>query len=120
MTNPSHQRFVERLRAQVPGFEAVYEKHLHEYDELLAHVLFGDLVRFLEDEIRLRGPTSLALRNAMELLEEGMGSPDEALQNLVTVSFIENLNPHDHETFPVFRNLFGPNLRAQMLEVVPR
>jgi hypothetical protein len=51
---------------------------------------------------------------AMSLLEAGMGSPDPLLQELVAVSFIENLDPAD-ESFSTIRKLFGPALEEQYL-----
>jgi hypothetical protein len=112
MTEVTYARFPEQLRTQVPGFDRIYDEHVRDYDEVLPHVLLGDLVRFLLDEVRVQGTRSTALREAMILLERGMGSADPKLQELVAVSFLENLDPEE-QAFPAIRTLFGPYLEEQ-------
>lgn len=112
MTEFGYESFPELLRKQVPGFDRVYDEHVHDYDEVLPHVLLGDLVRFLSDQVREKGAQSAALHEAMSLMEGGMGSADPSLQELVAVSFLENLDPAD-ESFPAIRKLFGPHLEEQ-------
>jgi len=112
MTDLTYENILEALTANVPAFATLYEEHVAKYDEALPHVLFGDLVRFLDNEVRVNGPESAVLAQAMGLLERAMGSQDPKLQELVAVSFIENLEPGE-ATFPAFRRLFGPKLEAQ-------
>jgi hypothetical protein len=104
--------FPEQLRDQVPGFDTIYYEHLHDYDEVLPHVLVGDLVRFLSEEVYCHGSNSTALRPAMSLLERAMSSADPKLQELVVVSFLENLDPED-TAFSTISELFGPNLEEK-------
>jgi hypothetical protein len=108
----AYESIAEELRARVPGFERVYDEHVRDYDEVLPHVLLGDLVRFLDAELRTRGPASHAAREAVSLMEEALASDDPRLQELVVVSFLENLEPAE-ETFPIVRGLFGPRLEAE-------
>jgi hypothetical protein len=108
----SYESIADELRARVPGFERVYDEHVRDYDEVLPHVLLGDLVRFLDAEVRIRGPASHAARATVSLMEEALASDDPRLQELVVVSFLENLDPAD-ETFPTVRGLFGPRLEAE-------
>jgi hypothetical protein len=112
MTDLTYDTFAARLRHEVPGFEHVYDEHVADYDEVLPHVLLGDLVRFLSREIEVRGAQSVAVRQAMSLLEEGMGSGEPRLQELVAVSFLENLDSAD-ASFSTIRTLFGPSLEEQ-------
>lgn len=112
MTALDFVTFSEQLRARVPGFDRIYDEHLQQHDELLPHVLLGELVRFLSDEIRRHGEHSATLHHAMGLLERGMGSADPRLQELVAVSFLENLDPAD-PAFRAIRKLFGPRLSEQ-------
>lgn len=112
MIELTYENILGALRTSVPGFDQLYEEHLSKYDEALPHVLFGDLVRFLDKEVRLNGPFSPVLAAAMGVLERAMGSQDPKLEELVAVSFIENLEPGE-VTFPAFRRLFGPSLEAQ-------
>lgn len=112
MTAITYDSFADQLRREVPGFEHVYNEHVADYDQVLPHVLLGDLVRFLSREVELHGATSAALRQAMSLLEGGMGSRDPRLQELVAVSFLENLDPTD-ASFSTIRTFFGPRLDEQ-------
>jgi hypothetical protein len=84
------QEVVDRLLADVPEFREEYEEHLRFMDgELLLHVLFGDLTRFLvaaeaaDDEVLV----ARCLASMDRLLREA----DQETQNLVRVSFVENL-----------------------------
>lgn len=116
MTVLDYEHFAELLRAQVTGFDRIYDQHVRDYDQVLPHVLLGDLVRFLSDEVRIHGEGSKALCEAMDLLERGMGSADPKLQELVAVSFLENLDPGD-EAFPAIHRLYGPRLRAESQKI---
>ncbi len=112
MTDLTFETFPNQLRTAVPGFDRVYDDHVAEYGDVLPHVLLGELVRFLSTEAGTHGPESAVLKQAMLLLERGMGSPDSRVQELVAVSFLENLDPDD-PAFPVLRNLFGVRLERQ-------
>jgi hypothetical protein len=112
MNNLTYQNFADHLRTAVPGFDRVYDEHLADNDDILPHVLLGDLVRFLSREVEVHGDESVTLKQAMRLLESGMGSADARLQELVAVSFLENLDPAD-ASFRTISELFGPKLEQQ-------
>ena len=112
MTDFTYDTFPDHLCTVVPGFARVYDEHVADYDEVLPHVLLGDLVRFLSKEVEVHGAESAALKEAMALLERGMESPDPRLQELVAVSFLENLEP-EAPGFPAIRRLFGARLEEQ-------
>jgi hypothetical protein len=109
----TYQNFPEQLSQQVAGFAAVYQEHLQDYDEPLPHVLLGDLVRFLSERVQEAGPADPAVQTALALLESAVTSDDERLQNLVVVSFLENLDPDD-EAARALKGALGPALRAQL------
>jgi hypothetical protein len=113
MNSFTYDSFPAKLRADVSGFDRVYDEHVADYDELLPHVLLGELVRFLSSEVALHGAEATAVRQAMPLLEQAMGSGDERLEELVAVSFLENLDASD-PSFPAIRSLFGPRLQEQL------
>ena len=112
MTELDYNSFPDHLRVHVPGFDRVCAQHISDYQGVLPHVLLGDLVRFLSNEVRVRGPQSPALRNAMDLLERAMGSADPRLQELVAVSFLENLDEGDAGFVEIIKR-FGPSLEEQ-------
>jgi hypothetical protein len=113
MTRFTYDSFPATLRGAVPGFDRVYDEHVADYDEPLPHVLLGDLVRFLSNEVELHGSEATALRQAMPLLEQAMEGGDARLEELIAVSFVENLRVED-PSFPVIRSLLGPRLEEQL------
>lgn len=94
MTGLTYDSFARQFR-NLPGFDRIYDEHVAYHDELLPHVLFGDLVRFLSAEVELHGPESATLKQAMLLLENGMSDGDSRVHELVSVSILENLEPED-------------------------
>ena len=115
MGDLTYDSFIGLLRSSVRGVDDLYRKHVECYDELLQHVFFGDLTRFVLSEAQTHGKESSVLRQIMPLLEAGMGSDDEKLQELIAVSFLENLLPEDGG-FEVVRAWFGPKLEEQYLK----
>jgi hypothetical protein len=98
------------LIARVPAFEPVYREHLEDNDgELLPHVLFGDLSRFVVSA-DARGDDAL-VRSTLDFLENVLTEGDEAAQNLVVVSFVENI-ARDDLSDPGQVDEWPPNLRA--------
>ncbi len=112
MKDLTYETFADGLCATIPGFHLLYEEHIRDYDEVLPHVLLGDLVRFLTAEVESHGDASAAVKPAMVLLERAMGSREPRIQELVAVSFLENLDP-EHSSFSALRTLFGPRLEEQ-------
>ncbi|MCP4965810.1 MAG: hypothetical protein GY926_11290 [bacterium] len=76
----------------VPEFRPELEEHLSDHDgEVLPHLLFGDLTRFVL-AARDRGDHALVER-CLAFLESVVRSPRHRLLNLVAVSFVENVGP---------------------------
>ncbi len=68
MTELTCDIFPQQLRISVPGFDRVYDEHVLDNDEVLPHVLMGDLVRFLMSDVQVHGAGSVALREAISCL----------------------------------------------------
>jgi hypothetical protein len=100
-----------KLVAAVPEFAPVLEEHQKDYGEVLNHVLFGDLVRFVE-KAEGRGDWELIDRS-LAFLEEALASGDEQVVNVIEVSFVENLEPWTSEHEAVFSR-FPARLRATL------
>jgi hypothetical protein len=112
MTAYDYDDFPHRLRAEVPGFDRVFDEHVRDNGEILTHLLLGDFVRFLSDQVRAHGAESAALPTALELIERAIDSPDPKLQELIVVSFLENLEPDD-PSFVQIRSHFGARLEQE-------
>jgi hypothetical protein len=104
--------FVERLVAEVPALQPLLSEHLDFNHELLAHVLFGDVTRFVVSGFAEHPERRRDADKILILLEEALGSPDEDVQNLVSVSFCENLL--GEEPLEAIRAAMGPRLRAEL------
>ena len=102
-----------------PGFRSTVEEHLAGNDELLPHVLMGDCGRFVASyftgaQTIASGPTDeRELQSVLSVLDRAMIEGDEATQNVVAVSFVEDLSlqPHYPELYP----FLGANIRAEIV-----
>ena len=83
----------ESLRMAVPEFGPTIDEHVEDYDEVLAHVLFGDLTRFVLAAHR-EGDSALVDRS-LRFLDEAFCEGDGGVQDLVAGSFVENVAPWD-------------------------
>lgn len=76
------------LRA-VPAFRPDYDDHVRDNDEVLSHVLMGDLTRFFL-KARADGDGE-AVAACVAQLDRAIRTGDEDVQNVVCVSFLESL-----------------------------
>jgi hypothetical protein len=89
------EQIVTRLRADVPEFAEAIDQHFVDNDELLLHLLLGDLSRACVTAWRQND--SEFNRRVLALLEEafGEGEDDDYVSNAVSVSFVEDVGPWD-------------------------
>ena len=80
---------ISALYAAVPDFGPMIDEHVASYGELLPHVLFGDLTRFVLAGHE-RGDRDLE-RRSLSFLDRALREGDEEVRNLVQVSFVENV-----------------------------
>lgn len=110
----------KKLMKEIPEFKPVYKEHIDYYEGLLPHVLMGDFTRFVVDNYR-RGIAAEAdserhmdvVRRSLDFMERVMASPDLKLQELVSVSFLENLHQAS-EDYEGIKALLGPRLRREL------
>lgn len=85
MTPPD---FVTQVRAADPRLSAVVEEHLADNDQLLLHLLVADLRREVE---AAHAAGDVELRDqVLALMDSAMANGDEATQNAVAISFVED------------------------------
>ncbi len=88
--------FVAWLVARHPRLAPILEEHLSDNgDELLPHVLFGDVTRYAADLARRASDEPEAddeLRRLLSDLDAAMlpAGQDDPVDNLIWVSFVEN------------------------------
>jgi hypothetical protein len=117
----SESAFIAELLAIVPELQPPYLEHLDgNFGELLPHVFFGDVTDWAVEQHAATKHGSLAAEEALtrllNFLESGYPAGDSEVQNLIAVSFLENL-PHSHEENWEIRRRLGPNLASVMKQV---
>lgn len=90
MPKIDYENFVQQLLSTVRETRGIYQKHLEDNDETLPHVLLGEITRFIIDSYRRANIELLA--RILEFLENAISSTDDKVQELVVVSFLENLH----------------------------
>lgn len=114
MPKITYANFVSELLNAVPETKDIYQKHIDDNGETLPHVLLGDITRFVVDSYR-KANTSV-LSRVLEFLEKSVSSSDEHLQELVVVSFLENLHQAGDD-YDGLKKLLGPNLKKNLSSV---
>lgn len=80
---------VEQLVARVPELRPAFDEHVRDYDELLAHVFFGDVSRFVVTA-EVSGSDELVERT-LGALEALLKEEDAEIRELVGAFFVENI-----------------------------
>jgi hypothetical protein len=89
----TYDQVVPLLLERVPELRANYDEHVADNGELLPHVFFGDVSRFVV--ARAAEGDDSAVGRCLAFLEEALDNGDELAQELVVVSFVENIAPGD-------------------------
>jgi len=89
---------IDQLVQVAPELEEAYHEHMQKYGELLAHVLMGEFTRWFIRSCRSIAANSertdlVAERDAfIRVLDTGLIQGDEATQEVILASFLENLH----------------------------
>jgi hypothetical protein len=103
---------VHRFRELVP----LLQEHLDTYAELLPHVFMGDFTRWIVDRLRHAGASDPTLRHILDFVEATFKEGGEHEQELIAVSFLENL-PRPSEEGADFLELIGPALQQELIRL---
>ncbi len=104
---------VNSLVASFPGLRGSLADHIEEnYGEMLPHVFFGDVTRYIID-LAGKPEASSELRKILDHLEEAFVCGSRDVIELVSVSFIENL-PCEGKAAARVRQWLGPSLAKEL------
>ena len=103
---------VDRLVERVPELQEACDEHLRDNAELLPHVLFGDVFRFVV-AAEASGAEELVDRT-LSALEALLHEDADDIRNLVAVSFVENVAWDDDDASKRIRRRL-PSLLADAL-----
>jgi hypothetical protein len=111
----TYETVVSTLVEHVPELRALRDDHYRQYGEILPHVFFGDLTRFVQTGFACPSSSSgrQVVMRILDLLERTISSVDNRLQELVSVSFLENLD-QDSSAFAQIRASLGPRLKEEL------
>jgi hypothetical protein len=86
-------------------------EHVRDNDEVLPHVFFGDLTRYVHSEVA--HGRSDTVRRILVVLEMTVASQDQRTRDLVGASFLENLQS-DPTVFSALSALAGPEMKSAL------
>lgn len=110
---------IQILLDRVGELRPIHDEHLADNVELLPHVFMGDVTRFVVSLHKklLMDPGSehgeKILSTTLELLERALREGDDDLQELIVVSFLENLEQSD-EDYESLKRLLGKELSRHL------
>jgi hypothetical protein len=110
--------FVYAIVARFPGLRPMLDEHLTDnFGDILPHLFFGDVTRYVLSLLREARASDVPsrrreLREILDYLEETYSS-EEALQEIISVSFLEHLPRPSEEGWGI-REMVGPSLRRQL------
>ena len=113
--------FIEQLVSRYPSLKPVFDEHVSDnFGEVLPHLFFGDLTRYVvahfteaQEGAHAGTQAENELRRLLNDLENAYADSQEEIQELISVSFLENL-PHPGEEASGVRTWLGPKLSAQL------
>ena len=110
----------DRLLADVPDVAAVYDEHVDDYGEVIPHVLMADVARLFNDRLVAStgtgpeaGDATAFVTAVLASLEASLGADNASAEEVVSASFLENLEQED-EAYDKARGLMGPRLLGML------
>jgi hypothetical protein len=103
--------FCFELASEFAVVKSLLDAHLDEFGELLPHVFFGDLTRLVLTDVASRVGIVTALERSF--------SCDPSIQNLIAVSFIENLESRSQLDLAL-KDVEAPNIRNEWNKMYAR
>jgi hypothetical protein len=95
----------------------MFDEHCEFNDELLPHVLFGDISRWALETVGTRKGQD-AVARLVDILNNNYREEDDPVSNLIAVSFLENLDRGTPGCDKI-ENLLAPPLRHQLIRFHP-
>jgi hypothetical protein len=112
------ETFAEDLARIDPRLAELLAEHRRDNDEVLPDVFLGEVTRFAGELAKQGGPDGYVLDGLLAAIERAVTSGDADVEELVVVSFLENL----HQAGDAYREIacrLGPESR-RALDLVER
>jgi hypothetical protein len=111
---------VREIAGRLPAVQALLDEHVKDnLGDILPHVFLGNLTRYILSllpgaDAGLSADRSL--RELLDHLEASFESGGPEVQELIVVSFLENL-PASSEVGSEIREMMGPNLSRELKQI---
>jgi hypothetical protein len=115
-SNPETVAFMNRLVSEILDLAPLYTEHMRDnFGEMLPHLLMADFARFAV--AKATAPADISqLKVLLEFLERGLESGNVDIENVIAVSFAENLQQEDPNAIDLIKRNSGPLLRKWIAE----
>lgn len=119
MRRSTCELWIERLVQAVPQLTSLYDEHRSDYDDVLPHVFLGDVARYItqgftgNESTKTRGSRGRDAVEVLRILDEALATGDPDLVELVSVSFLENIDWETAEGQSI-RSAMGPRLLEEL------
>ena len=104
---------VGRLVDRCPILLPILQEHLDDYDNLLSHVFFGDVVRWLVERYETDS-SDANIRCVFDVVESAFAGGRVDDRELIAASFLENLPRARDPAGGGLRDLVGPKLSEHL------
>jgi len=111
--------FAKEIAGLSPTLTALLEDHMEDnFGEVLPHVFFGDVTRHVIGLVRASSPKAgldvrRELKTIVDRMEVGYATGSAEVQELIAVSFLENL-PEKPDPGSEIRGMLGRMLKSQL------
>ncbi|WP_460700757.1 DUF7674 family protein [Nocardia thraciensis] len=102
---PELSAFIEQLAGIEPEIRPIIAEHIRDNNEMLPTILMGDIARWVVGVVRDSDDPQQRLAAFFTKLEDGWGDGQNAVSDLLAVSFVENVFDE-----PDVVKLLGPKL----------
>lgn len=103
----ANAEFVQQLARMFPDLAPLLSQHIVESHGILPHIFMGDVTRYV-----LSGGQNR--RQIVEHLDRSLGAKGgDDVQNLIAVSFVENIGPDEHLLEKALEGVNGENIRNE-------
>lgn len=100
--------------------QKLYKEHILDNDALLPHVLMGDVTLYIMElailSTTVKNGTGAELQRILDYFERAFHNSDTQIDNLLAVSFLQNLEQPD-PSYSIIKNRLGRQLKQSLSEI---
>ncbi|PKL38575.1 MAG: hypothetical protein CVV44_11890 [Spirochaetae bacterium HGW-Spirochaetae-1] len=113
MLYPS-QEFVNNFVDKFLYLKPILKEHIEDYDEILPHVFLGEIAKWCV--ANYKNSSQENVQQIFEYIEQTFKNGGEEIQELISVSFLENLSNQNEDERKILKYL-GPELLSEFKKI---